>query len=218
MKTPVEIKNKVEKRRKEIEEEAKKIKKEAEEKRICTNCFKPILDNRRKKYCSPECFVEFYARYDYSVNSPILKQYKNELLQVYKRKMEDSKEDQNWKIVHAKKEYKCTFCELPIKIGDLYSKYTVLFNDPDYIDYLYTTSKYHIECNALIFNMASVYDIRDGLDDRETNIFYNLIAKTRNISVAKFKENILKGEIPTKDELSGITEQLYKEWDMEYDF
>jgi len=143
MKTPKEIQMKVEEKRQEIKELSVRLRKEATESNICPNCGKPVPKNRL--YCSDNCGIAFMTKYDYSQNSPVLREYKKQLKEEYNRE-HPHQERKTVEYPIARKAHKCWFCGLDIPLGEKYFKHTVVPGDEWFDEYPYQTTRYHITC------------------------------------------------------------------------
>lgn len=178
-----EIYERVEKEREEIKEESIKIRNECKEKHICPNCNKPVTGNRL--YCSNECRWIFFCKYDYSQNSKILKDFKNQIMQEYINE-NPRKERSPWSYPVARKTYECVFCSTPIKPGTRYAKYTRLPGEDEFFEEApYETITYHPHCIDLIQKLD--WD-EDQFHHDHIEEFFNGIARMWDLPVGRVKE------------------------------
>jgi len=84
MEIPEEIQIKIDERRKQIREKADKIKWMATTRHYCPTCGSYLVEKNRI-YCSVECSINFYHIHDYRRNSPLLNEYKKELMNEYEK-------------------------------------------------------------------------------------------------------------------------------------
>jgi len=210
MKIPEEIQIKIDERRNQIREESDKIKKESAERNICPNCGH-YLQGKKRIYCSVECSINFYRTHDYSRNSPLLSEYKKELVNEYE-KSHERKEADPLKTPWARSNYQCNICGNQINKGEYYTSYTILPSDPQFLDDPYGVRRYHTNCFRFLTVACSVLDTDGGLYDDEIEALFRVCAEYRKITVDEMKNRILDGDIPTKEDLVEIEEKIYEAW------
>jgi len=206
-----EIKRKVEEKRNQIREEADKIKKESAERGICPNCGTPLPNGRRRTYCSVDCSIKFYYSHDYSRNSAALKEYRRKLMD-QNEKNHSGSASIPYRTARARNDYRCDICGSEINKGEQYSSYTILPQDPQFLDYPYGVRRYHKNCFRFLTVACSVLDTDDGLYDDEIEELFRVCAEYHKISVGEMKNRILDGDIPTKEEWVEIEEKIYEAW------
>ena len=201
MKTPKEIRLKVEQKRKEITEISEKLLKEAHEKHVCPDCNGQLPEGRRT-WCSDKCSYDFHMNHDYSQKSEILRDYKNELLTEY-RELHPIKEAQPWSTPVARKDYECSFCGLTIPKGEKSYKYTCLPGEMYFEDYPYEVGRYHVGCYDFTVMLCDYIDCDEGIDDEETERAILILSFSLHQSQARTIEMIRKGMFSGRGEEIG---------------
>ena len=100
----------------------------------------------KRAYCSDNCSYEFFSKFDYSVNSKTLKEYREKLKSDYDI-AHPKKERQPWSSPVARIEHECSFCGAKIKKGEKHTMYVRLPKyDISFDDNPYEVLRYHTNC------------------------------------------------------------------------
>lgn len=203
-----EIKEKVEAKRQEIRAESERIRRDAVENHICANCGAPLQSGKRT-YCSEHCAMEFVSKYDYSVNSEILREYARKLKDEYDA-AHPKKERQPWSQPVARKDHICSFCETPIRKGEKYEKYVRLpEHDEWFDDRPYETLGYHINCMRFINILSDARIISDeGFDEDEVPAILAVISFEINKEYDVLVREIVEGVFPSIEDLNRISREF----------
>lgn len=202
-----EIKEKVEAKREDIKSESRKLREEATKNHTCANCGKPLPPGKRT-YCSDSCSYEFASRFDYSVNSKTLKEYREKLKSDYDI-MHPKKERQPWSSPVARKEHGCSFCGTKIKRGEKHEMYVRLPEyDMSFNDNPYEVLRYHTNCLRF---MSILYDSdlidEEGFSDDEAFVLLCEIALETEKSFEETVNNIISGNFPSIDFLKKLLDE-----------
>ena len=197
-------------KRQELRIRSTQLRKEANEKHICVNCGNSLPSGKRV-YCSEDCSIKFFKKFDYSATSEILKEYAKTLKEEYKA-THPKIEREPWTQPVAKKEYKCEFCFTTIKKGEQYENYIRL---PEYDEWFddapYETLRYHKNCQQFINLLVKIDLLNDeGFDEDEISDVLALISIETGKDYGTFINDIITGIFPSEDELKNIVK--------EYDF
>ena len=208
-----EITEKVEAKRQEIKVESERLRKEATEKHICANCGSPLPSGKRT-YCSDACSMKFTEKYDYSVNSEILKKYKMELQTQYEI-VHPKKEREPWSQPVAKKDHPCFVCGLIINKGEKYHRYVRLPEIDEYFDdYPYESICYHSSCLEFMNRLSRCDSFLDeGYTEDDINGIYEVFSWEFGLSIEQMKQRVREGNVPTEEQISQIGEKYG--WDFE---
>lgn len=213
MRIPKEVKQKVEEKRDEIRTESIKLRDDAKSGHVCVNCGKS-LENGKKVYCSEDCYSEFYYAHDFSVNSEILKEYKEECLTEY-REENPVEEREPWTTQKANKDYKCIICGLTINKGEKYSKFTVLPGNDSFDDFPYSVSRFHLNCSdfpSYLMDEGLLSD--EGYEDEEIEFIIYAVAFELNNSIKDVRKMVMNGQLKEK----GYLFKLLMKYPEEHEF
>ena len=208
-----EITEKVEAKRQEIKVESERLRKEATENHTCANCGNSLPSGRRT-YCSDACSMQFTEKYDYSVNSEILKKYRMELQTQYEIS-HPKKEREPWTEPVAKKDHPCSVCGLIINKGEKYHRYVRLPEiDEDFDDAPYETLCYHSSCLEFITRLFRCDAfLNEGYTEDDINGIYEVFSWEFGLSIEQMKQRVREGNVPTEEQISQIGEKYG--WDFE---
>ncbi|KPV44510.1 hypothetical protein SE19_08735, partial [Acidiplasma aeolicum] len=159
---------------------------------------------------SDKCSIEFQRKYDYSKNSKILKEYRQQLIDMEKIEKPD-KEINPVSTPVARKTYKCILCGLDINKGDRYYKYVRLPGYDEWFDEApYEVAHYHLNCMAFFKLLvdAGMGDDEGFVDDWIPTIYYAFALET-NQDLLTLKKNIIAGNFPSRD----VIEEISKEYE-----
>lgn len=165
---------------------------------ICANCGIPIPPSslHRGSYtCSFDCHMEFYAKHDYSQNSPAIKEIKRKYKESRKKR-----ENKTSGISVARKEAECTLCYDKILPGEKYSWRIPQPYDDDWDDYApWNKFKWHVECGENLLNILNniIYPDEDPDEWDEEDIDEALEYADMNGGIRHFEDNTWH-EIPLK--------------------
>ena len=205
-----DIKQKIENKRIELTRESLILRADAKKLHKCPNCGKEVAP--RRLYCSYKCSIEFQRKHDYSKNSKILKEYKQQLIDMQKIE-KPAKEINPVSTLVARKTYKCILCGLDINKGDRYYKYVRLPGYDEWFDEApYEVSHYHLNCMAF-FKLLVDADMGEGEDEGFPEewiptIYYAFSLET-NQGLLDLKKNIIAGNFPSRD----VIEEISKEYE-----
>lgn len=208
MRLPNELKLKVEEKRDEIRNESVKLRDDAKARHLCVNCGKS-LENGKKVYCSEDCYSEFYYAHDFSVNSEILKEYKEECLAEY-REENPVEEREPWTTQKANKDYKCVICGLTINKSEKYSKFTVLPGNDSFDDFPYSVSRFHLNCSdfpSYLMDEGLLSD--EGYEDEEIEFILWAMAFELEKSLKDVKRMVMEGKFKEYGYLSKLLEDYF---------
>ena len=213
MKVSIEIRRKVEEKRTAIRMESERIRRDSKEKHICANCDQPLAPGR-KVYCSDKCSREFAIKYDYSQNSDILKQFRNNLQSQHEIE-HPKKEREPWTHPIAKKEHTCSICGLIITKGEEYERYVRLPEyDEWFDDYPYESFCYHSSCQKFISRLYEVDALCDeGFDEDDLYGIFQVFSWEFGISRDEIKKRIRNNQTPTIEQIKEIGKKY--SWDFE---
>jgi len=163
----------------------------------CANCGFPIPKERlsRKSYtCSYECLIEFFSKYDYSKNSPAIREIKRKYREARKSKREHKTEG----ISVARKESECTLCYEKILPGEKYSWRIPQPYDDDWDDSTpWKKYKWHVECVNHVIEIINKLFLGEEADDPEDDVEEALEYAEFNGGIRHFEDNTWH-EIPLK--------------------
>ena len=205
---------KVEAKRQEIREQSERLRKEATEKHICANCGNKLTGGKRT-YCSDACSIEFIRKYDYSVNSEILKKYRMELQTQYDIS-HPKKEREPWTEPIAKKEHSCFICGLIINKGEKYHKYVRLPEiDEDFDDAPYEVLCHHSSCIEFMYRLYKCDAFLDeGYNEDDLYRIWEVYSWEFGISREQMKKRVREGNVPTEDQITQIGEKYGWEFEI----
>ena len=210
--TAKEIIEQVEAKRNEIRKESERLRKEATEKHTCANCGSPLPSGKRT-YCSDVCSMEFIGKYDYSVNSEILKKYRIELQTQYE--VAHPKKREPWITPIAKKDHPCVICGLIINKGEKYHRYIRLYEiDEDFDDAPYEALCYHSSCLEFMKRFSKLDEFLDeGYTTDDVSRIWDVLSWEFGITREQMEQRVREGNVPTEEQISQIGKK-YK-WDFE---
>lgn len=145
----------------------------------CASCGFPIPSSRfkRKSYtCSYDCLMEFFSKYDYSKNSPAIREIKRK----YREARKSKKEYKTSGISTARKIAKCEFCNEQILPGEQYTWRIPQPDEEDWDDlHPFWKYKWHVECTDHLEEIMKILHIGDEIDfiedDVEEALEYSLL-------------------------------------------
>lgn len=136
---------------------------------ICANCGIPIPPSslHRGSYtCSFDCHMEFYAKHDYSQNSPAIKEIKRKYKESRKKR-----ENKTSGISVARKEAECTLCYDKILPGEKYSwRIPQPYDDDWEYDAPWAKYKWHVECVNNVVKIIDILFLGEEADDPEDDV------------------------------------------------
>jgi len=202
--------NEVEQLKKELMEKSIKIRKKAKEQGICPNCLSPLPKGKRV-WCSDSCYLQFMERYDYSQNSPILREKKKEI-----KARKPKKDLDPWSTVKARKEYECFICGLPIHPREVHKKFVYLPGTEYFDDFPWEASHYHLSCDKFIDTLVDLGYIDGEYDEDDLHWFFGSLGMMYRIPESEIKARIRDGEF-TKDQIREAFDKYDPEdqWDFD---
>jgi len=202
--------NEVEQLKKELMEKSIKIRKKAKEQGICPNCLSPLPKGKRV-WCSDSCYLQFMERYDYSQNSPILREKKKEI-----KARKPKKDLDPWSTVKARKEYECLVCGSPIHRGETHKKFVNLPGTEYFDDFPWGATRYHLSCDKFIDILVDLGYIDGEYDEDDLHWFFGSLGMMYHISESEIKERIRDGKF-LKDEIREAFDKYDPETQYDYD-